>query len=255
MPIFNEESTLANSIESVLSQTEGDLELIIVDDASTDGSRDIINGYLMIDKRIKLIVNKFNSRTGVVQWEPRNDGLKYATGKFIAYLDGDNLWVKNFLYEMSLPLKQLKCLQLTYCRSKNYYSLEEAAIARSSDPRRLLDSGCNWNIFKHGNLELNKLGKEQYVDTNEMMHRVGVFQDTAHLWKTFHLKRKIINTAQGINKSYRRHNDLELVERILSTYGINSCWEVDNTLVEYFYDSFNGHVKHLEKIDVHGVYS
>jgi glycosyltransferase involved in cell wall biosynthesis len=97
MPIFNEADRLSKSIESLLGQTFYELELIIVNDCSTHNSLEIMKYYEQLDNRIKVISNDKNSRTGPIEWESRNDGLKYATCKFIAYLDGDNTWGPNFI--------------------------------------------------------------------------------------------------------------------------------------------------------------
>lgn len=91
MPSYNTELYIANSIRSVISQTYKNWELIIIDDCSSDGTIDIIKSFN--DKRIKLLVNKKNSGAAI----SRNRGLKEACGKFIAFLDSDDMWNKNKL--------------------------------------------------------------------------------------------------------------------------------------------------------------
>ncbi len=88
MPSYNHERYVAESIESVLNQTCGDLELIIVDDASTDSSREIIERYRTIDSRIKTIFHKKNM--GIARTV--NDGLESATGKYVAFTASDDAW-------------------------------------------------------------------------------------------------------------------------------------------------------------------
>lgn len=92
-PVYNSERFIKNTIESVISQTYTDLELIIVDDCSTDKTEDIIKKYIDKDRRIKYIKLQKNSGAAVA----RNTAIKAATGRYIAFLDGDDLWNKDKL--------------------------------------------------------------------------------------------------------------------------------------------------------------
>ena len=74
------------AVESVLNQTFGDYELIIVDDGSTDRTRDVVSGFK--DERIRYI---WQEHSGLPA-SARNRGIGIATGRFIAFLDGDNTW-------------------------------------------------------------------------------------------------------------------------------------------------------------------
>ena len=87
MPSFNTASYIAESIESVLHQTYTDWELIVVDDCSTDNTDEVMEGYLE-DKRIRYFKNDKNSGAAV----SRNKALREAKGKWIAFLDSDDLW-------------------------------------------------------------------------------------------------------------------------------------------------------------------
>ncbi|MCO7188752.1 glycosyltransferase family 2 protein [Pseudoalteromonas sp. XMcav2-N-2] len=87
MPCFNSSAYISESIESVLAQSHTDWELIIVDDKSKDESVEIIERF-MGDVRIKLIKNEVN-RGGAGS---RNKAIEVATGRYIAFLDSDDLW-------------------------------------------------------------------------------------------------------------------------------------------------------------------
>jgi glycosyltransferase involved in cell wall biosynthesis len=84
MPVYNGEAHLKKAIDSVLTQTFKDFEFLIVNDASPDGSRDLILGY--DDPRIRLIDNEQN----IGQSAAMNRGLELAKGKWIARLDQDD---------------------------------------------------------------------------------------------------------------------------------------------------------------------
>lgn len=91
MPTFNHEKFIGMAIKSVLMQSEKDLELIIVNNFSSDNTIKIIKGFK--DHRIKLINFKNN---GVIA-SSRNKGIKTAQGKYIAFLDSDDTWHKDKL--------------------------------------------------------------------------------------------------------------------------------------------------------------
>jgi len=92
-PAFNSEGFMATTIESVIHQTYKNWELIIIDDRSTDNTVALVQEYAQNDNRIKCFVNEVNSGAGV----SRNNGLKQAKGRYIAFLDSDDLWKENKL--------------------------------------------------------------------------------------------------------------------------------------------------------------
>lgn len=91
MPSYNTESYIADSIQSVIDQTYQNWELIIVDDCSTDRTRERAASFR--DERIILLKNEKN----VGAASSRNYALRKAKGKWIAFLDSDDLWLPNKL--------------------------------------------------------------------------------------------------------------------------------------------------------------
>lgn len=92
-PMYNCEKFISETIESVLNQTYTNWEMIIIDDCSTDKSKQIVKQYIERDKRIRLIALNENSGAAVA----RNKGIEVSSGRFIAFLDGDDLWEPNKL--------------------------------------------------------------------------------------------------------------------------------------------------------------
>lgn len=88
IPTYNTEKFIRATLQSVLNQTYSNWEMILVDDASTDQTVAIIEEFAQNDKRIKLFKLEKNSGNGFT----RNAALEKATGKYIAYLDADDLW-------------------------------------------------------------------------------------------------------------------------------------------------------------------
>ena len=237
MPAYNRAALIPSAIESVLAQTLTDWELILINDASEDSTPEVMHSYASGDSRIRLIHNEVNSRRGPIEWEPRNDGLRIASGTFIAYLDADNTWRPRFLERLAGVLLDEPDRQLVYCDSCNHYSTEEAARVISRDSRNLVDSGPTWTVFSNDELDPKLLGFEQYVDTNEMMHRATTFVGLDNLWRTRHPNRDEINFHQAKQCPYRRHNDLDLVERVLQVYGPHSIKHIREVHIDFFYPS------------------
>ena len=91
MPAYNAAKFIGESIESVINQTHSDWELHIVDDGSTDETRNIVSKYLF-DNRIKYY---YQNNAG--QASARNNGIKKTTANYIAFLDSDDTWEKEKL--------------------------------------------------------------------------------------------------------------------------------------------------------------
>lgn len=92
IPVFNKERYLARAIHSVLDQSYSNLELILVDDGSTDGSLDVIGSF--VDERIRVL---HRSPPGPGGYAARNLGIRAARGDWIALLDADDTWFANHL--------------------------------------------------------------------------------------------------------------------------------------------------------------
>lgn len=92
-PSYNSSKFIFESIHSVFNQSFFDWELIIVDDCSTDNSVEVIQSFVEFDSRIKLIQLPQNSGAAVA----RNEAIKAAQGRYIAFLDSDDLWLPDKL--------------------------------------------------------------------------------------------------------------------------------------------------------------
>lgn len=89
VPVYNRPDYLRQALDSVLNQSMADWEMIIVDDASKDGSREVAEEYATVDSRIRVISLEKNSGNPA---RPRNVGMEYARSNRIAFLDSDDIW-------------------------------------------------------------------------------------------------------------------------------------------------------------------
>ena len=102
MPFFDAKETISDSVDSVLAQTEQDFELILVDDCSRDDGYQIVTDKYAGEGRIKIFRLAVNSGAGVA----RNFGIEKASGRFVAFLDADDLWYPNKLtVQLSIMLE------------------------------------------------------------------------------------------------------------------------------------------------------
>jgi len=102
MPVYNKEKYIKRAIDSILSQTYPDFEIIIVDDKSTDKSLEIIKNFK--DKRIRVFKQRKNKGASFT----RNFGIKKAKAPYIAFLDADDEYLPNFLEEIIRLKKKYK---------------------------------------------------------------------------------------------------------------------------------------------------
>ncbi len=112
MPTFNSSKFIKKSVKSVLTQSYKNLELIIVDDCSYDGTIKIIKKLKEKDTRIKIFKTKKNSR---VVSTPRNIGIQNARGDYYAFIDSDDIWHKDKLINQINQLTSKKLLSCTAC--------------------------------------------------------------------------------------------------------------------------------------------
>lgn len=101
LPVYNGEEYLRQSIDSILAQTYPNFELIIVNDCSTDSTPDIINEYLVKDKRIRVINNETNQRLP----KSLNIGFNESKGDYLTWTSDDNLMKPNALNELLHAIK------------------------------------------------------------------------------------------------------------------------------------------------------
>jgi glycosyltransferase involved in cell wall biosynthesis len=135
MPSYNTANFISESIESVQAQTYTNWELIIVDDCSTDNTDDVVNPYLS-DSRIIYIKNDRNGGAAI----SRNRALREAKGKWIAFLDSDDLWMPEKL-EKQITFMTNNDYHFSYT---NYIEIDEESVPNGKSvtgPRRITKHG------------------------------------------------------------------------------------------------------------------
>ncbi len=142
IPTFNCSKYLPEAINSVLNQTYQNLEMIVVDDGSTDTTREIINSYInRYPKKIKYI---FQENKGLAC--ARNTGVKNALGEYIALLDADDIWTVQRLKETLGAIEKEPDIGLVHANI-NWMSEEGNIISSPKRKTRYLSGYIFENIF------------------------------------------------------------------------------------------------------------
>ncbi|EOC7459406.1 glycosyltransferase family 2 protein [Vibrio cholerae] len=130
IPMYNIEKYIGETIESVLFQSLKDIEVIVVNDGSKDGSLDIAKSYTF-DPRVRII-----SQDNKGLSEARNTGLKYSRGKYVYFLDGDDLIEKDTLHDL-YDLAELNKVDLINFDAEAFYDRSYIGDARFEYKRRM----------------------------------------------------------------------------------------------------------------------
>lgn len=125
MPAYNAETYLPTAVESVLRQSFSDLELLIIDDGSSDGTLAIAQGYAARDARVRVLAQA-NAGPGPA----RNAAFRAATGRFFAFLDSDDEWDESFLDEQVGVLNARPDVDVVVGNARNRGGLHHGEPAR-----------------------------------------------------------------------------------------------------------------------------
>lgn len=168
---------LPRAIDSVLSQTYKDIECIVVDDASTDGTENYCKG---LDSVKYIRISQKESKGGNYA---RNLGIKAAKGEYIAFLDDDDVWYPTKI-EKQVDAIEVKRCGVVYCsRDLEMVNPETNEIVIVESPTTILpDENFNRHILW------------QFVSTSsciliskDLLYKVGLFDDTLRYWQDYEL--------------------------------------------------------------------
>ena len=117
IPVYNREEYLDRCISSMINQTFSNIEIILINDGSTDGSADICDSYAKKDSRI-IVIHKPNGGVS----SARNAGLEIMTGDYLCFCDSDDFFAPEMVEK---TLKQILAENADMCTCNNYRNLEK----------------------------------------------------------------------------------------------------------------------------------
>jgi len=186
MPCYNCADTVRASVESVDGQVYRDFELIVIDDGSTDQSRNVLKS-LSRDRPWMHVLQQPNQGAS----SARNRGLRQARGKYVAFLDSDDTWSPDFLQQMQQALVSYPGTSLAYCGWQNLGvtgGRGEPFIPpdyENTDKVETFLRGCRWPIHA-------------CLSTREAIMEAGLFNESLISSEDFELWLKIATTHRII---------------------------------------------------------
>ncbi len=258
LPIYNVEKFLENCIESIINQTYKNLEIILVNDGSTDESGKICDKFKKKDKRIKVI----HKRNGGLS-DARNAGMKISKGKYITFVDSDDLVHKQYIETLwNLIVNNKADISMCDYKSVNEnFSYDEKADENLDSSIYVLDRlECIKKMYiegKHGLefLAWGKLYRKSLFTKNNIKYPKGkIHEDTFTTYKLIYYSEKIvfkdeclyfyrIRTGSIMNSIFnlKKLDKLEAIEQTCEFFTINKEKELLSL-------AFNDYMKNCIKL-------
>lgn len=245
VPIYGTEQYLDNCIQSILSQTMQDFELICVDDASLDNSAILVEKYLKTDNRVSLIKHKENKGLGGA----RNSGIYAANSEYIICVDSDDTIKKNMLEELIKASKE-NYFDVVCCGFDEVNTKGKKLHTHTFPNNDFKNSNNNVDVFTIVNTSFcNKLWRLSLITNNEIR-----FPEKLYFEDVSTTPRVLINakTIRIIDKSlynyYRREGTITSTftskhrEDLFKAYQIVHEYLLKNNLLEFYRNSFLDYV-------------
>ena len=214
IPVYNVEQYLTECLNSIINQTYKNLEIILVDDGSSDKSGEICDEFALRDSRIKVLHQK-NGGVSVA----RNNALDIANGDFIAFVDSDDTIEKEHISDMVNLLDDdtdVVCKPMTGEIQRFECNGEEALNYILTERRSPKNGYFSWNI-------VNRIFKTSLIKNIRLLPDEKVGEDFSFMWKAFLKSKKIVlggvatynyrvSTTSVIHSNFsQKHHSLLLV--------------------------------------------
>ncbi len=210
MPVYNAEKLLGSSVETVLSQNYNDLELILVDDGSSDQSPRICDQFSQQDERVK-VIHQANAGVSAA----RNAGLDKASGDYICFIDSDDLLDVDFLTKMLAVLEDQSVDIACSSRISFVDEADFSTIERENINRQDFSASAAIDNFLYqkeiANAVWSKLYRRQLFDDVRFPLGVAMAEDVLTNYLVFKKAQKISLLANYQGYGYRQDQPGSLV--------------------------------------------
>lgn len=200
VPVFNVEKYLEKCLISLQKQTYQNIEIILIDDGSTDGSSEICKAFCGKDSRFQYIAQE---NSGVSK--ARNKGLDIAKGEYLAFCDSDD-WVDEDTYESLYNLlvstsSDISIVSFVLEDGKDKEVVDDLSIYTFDKKQAILE--MHRGEYFQGHL-CNKLIKRQLLGYVRFQEDIAIYEDMLFMWQVFHNAKKVV--FQNIHKYHYVHN-------------------------------------------------
>ncbi|MDR2616265.1 MAG: glycosyltransferase [Endomicrobium sp.] len=272
VPIYNVEKYLPRCLDSLLNQTLKDIEIICVEDCSTDNSRSVLKEYGQRDSRLKILYNKFNSGLATT----RNNGLKVAESGYIMFCDSDDYYDQSMCLKLYNTINNCNC-EIAVCGINVIYEDKSGLPYKESDKKYYaikydgLIKVTNKIVLNTDVSVCNKIFKREIIEENNITFPDGLlFEDACFYFcymifckNIFFIKDKFYNYVRQENgimseliekKSIRAIEHLYIAEKIYDFLVIKNIFKNNKELFfeifkSFFWFAFN-HSQQRERIYV-----
>ena len=226
IPVYNGETYLAEAIESTLSQTYRPLDIIIVDDGSTDNSSRIAKTY------IPHVRYQYQPNAGV--GSAMSTGVELAKGEYLAFLDSDDLWVREKLIKQMTVFTQNPLVDVVFSKIEQFYSSDMLPALRKKYryAEKIVDGYCvdtmlvKRDVFiKVGNFNPD-LRTVAFID---WYTRAKDLDLSIKMVPVVMARRRIHNKNMGIwNRANQHQGYTRLIKKVLDRRRANKAAETEN---------------------------
>jgi glycosyltransferase involved in cell wall biosynthesis len=191
LPAFNSAPYLAQAIESILTQTISDFELLIIYDESSDHTLDIIREYTLKDQRVQCLMGQKARLVGAL-----NQGIAASKGQYIARMDADDISLPT-RFEKQLHLMQEKQLDFCGCNMvmMNSAGVRLQEIVMPNTPDLITVTLACTVPFAHGSVIMRKA----FLDEHDLLYRKGASAEDYDFWcEAYRLGARFGNADQSL---------------------------------------------------------
>ena len=201
VPAYNVEKYIEESLNSIINQTLKDIEIIIINDGSTDKSTEIINEISRNDSRVIVINQKYSGVS-----KARNIGMMLAKGDYISFIDSDDYIETDMLEKMYRAAEKYDCdiVQCNYAIDNNG---ERREVVQNIKPNKLLKENEIIEYIKTGLIDgslatyvWNKIFKRQFLRDNDLMFKedLNMFEDWYFIMDIITYTKKMIFLPENL---------------------------------------------------------
>lgn len=196
IPVYNIEKYLRKNLDSITNQTLKDIEIICVNDGSTDSSPEILNEYAQKDSRIKIVNQENKGLSGA-----RNTGLEYVTGEYIAFIDSDD-YVDLDYYEKLYTTAIEHNAEISaagiirkYSETKEKYRIKYDTVEETTD---VLEMFYLSNVKRYPSC-WNRIYKKDLIDRTQLRFNEGkYFEDAAFTVRALNNCKKFVTVPKVV---------------------------------------------------------
>ncbi|WP_290148085.1 glycosyltransferase family 2 protein [uncultured Dubosiella sp.] len=243
VPIYNVEKYLSKCIDSLIDQTYKNLEIILVNDGSTDQSGDIAQQYAKQDSRIRYIIQKNKGLGGA-----RNTGLEYAKGNYILFIDSDD-YIRNNMVEKMVKAMEANALDIVVCEyervnEKGEYIeryhlpfLDHKVYDPLHQKEVLLMDPAAWNkmykreLFEHTNLRFPD--RVWYEDLRTTPKLIAQAKRVGFLHEPFYLYLQRASSIMNSTTLSRQAESLQAMDDLIHYFKANHLYKTYEKELEF----------------------